>query len=295
MTDALTKAAQAALEALDDARHHMSAAGSFTKIQLAAHALRKALAAQQDEPVAWRATQGARTYYVGDVEFVRSSYDSGKFEPLYTHAAAQPQQAEPVAEVVEDDFSRQVKGIGRWHDLPNGTLLYAAAQPQQAASMDALTHQMIAALAAIDEALGLPADGCNSTAATLAAIRELKAAQQAVQMSLEDAVRAVVAKHGGVRAAERATGVDKSFISRLMNRHKVAPSEETLRLLGLRAVPLYEVFDAAAQPQQAAAIPREPTESMCRAAVEAAQGWPVSVSAADVWVAMWDAAREETK
>ena len=282
MTDALTKAAQAALEILPET-HHVR------------EALRAALAAQQD--------------------------------------------AQPVAEVVEDDFSRQVKGIGRWHDLPNGTLLYAAAQPQQAASMDALTHQMIAALAAIDEALGLPADGCNSTAATLAAIRELKAAQQAVQMSLEDAVRAVVAKHGGVRAAERATGVDKSFISRLMNGHKVAPSEETLRLLGLRAVPLYEVFDAAAQPQQAASgpvlglgevasiiedvtdegsstrdcmavaravesavlakvrhpVPREPTESMCRAAVEAAQGWPVSVSAADVWVAMWDAAREGSK
>ena len=61
-------------------------------------------------------------------------------------------------------------------------------------------------------------------------------------MTLEDAVRAVVAKHGGVRAAERATGVDKSFISRLMNGHKVAPSAETLEALGLRAVPLYEVL-----------------------------------------------------
>lgn len=61
-------------------------------------------------------------------------------------------------------------------------------------------------------------------------------------MTLEAAVQATVAQHGGVRAAERATGVDKSFISRLMNGHKAAPSAETLEALGLRAVPLYEVL-----------------------------------------------------
>lgn len=61
-------------------------------------------------------------------------------------------------------------------------------------------------------------------------------------VTLEDAVRAVVDRHGGVRAAERATGIDKSFISRLMNGHKTAPSAETLQALGLRAVPLYEVL-----------------------------------------------------
>ena len=55
-------------------------------------------------------------------------------------------------------------------------------------------------------------------------------------------MQSVVAKHGGVRAAERATGVDKSFISRLMRGQKVAPSAETLQALGLRAVPLYEVL-----------------------------------------------------
>ena len=60
-------------------------------------------------------------------------------------------------------------------------------------------------------------------------------------VTLDAAVRLVVARHGGVRAAERATGVDKSFISRLMNGHKVSPSAETLAALGLRAVPLYEV------------------------------------------------------
>ena len=61
-------------------------------------------------------------------------------------------------------------------------------------------------------------------------------------VTLDEAVQAVVKRHGGVRAAERATGVDKSFISRLMNGHKVAPSAETLEALGLRAVPLYEVL-----------------------------------------------------
>lgn len=39
----------------------------------------------------------------------------------------------------------------------------------------ALWPQMIRALAAIDEALGLPDDGCNSTAQTLDAIRQLRA------------------------------------------------------------------------------------------------------------------------
>lgn len=61
-------------------------------------------------------------------------------------------------------------------------------------------------------------------------------------VTLEEAVLRVVNRHGGVRAAERATGVDKSFISRLMNGHKTAPSEDTLRALGLRSVPLYEVL-----------------------------------------------------
>lgn len=61
-------------------------------------------------------------------------------------------------------------------------------------------------------------------------------------VTLEDAVQAVVTRHGGVRAAARATGVDKSFISRLMRGQKVAPSAETLEALGLRAVPLYEVL-----------------------------------------------------
>ena len=48
----------------------------------------------------------------------------------------------------------------------------------------AMWPQMSAALAAIDEALGLPADGCNSTAQTLAAIKKLKDGRDAFQESL---------------------------------------------------------------------------------------------------------------
>lgn len=61
-------------------------------------------------------------------------------------------------------------------------------------------------------------------------------------VTLEQAVMKVVQKHGGIRAAERATGVDKSFISRLMRGQKVAPSADTLEALGLRAVPRYQVL-----------------------------------------------------
>jgi len=59
-------------------------------------------------------------------------------------------------------------------------------------------------------------------------------------VTLEAAVAAVVKDHGGIRATERATGLDKSFISRLMRGEKTAPSDETLLKLGLRPVPLYE-------------------------------------------------------
>lgn len=50
-------------------------------------------------------------------------------------------------------------------------------------------------------------------------------------MTLETAVAKVVEKHGGIRATERATGIDKSFLSRLMRGEKTHPSEETLAKL----------------------------------------------------------------
>ena len=61
-------------------------------------------------------------------------------------------------------------------------------------------------------------------------------------ITLEEAVQTVVDKYGGVRAASRATGVDKAFISRLLRGCKTAPSDETLNKLGLEAVPLYMVL-----------------------------------------------------
>lgn len=61
-------------------------------------------------------------------------------------------------------------------------------------------------------------------------------------VTLEAAVQEVVKRHGGVRATARETGLDVSYVSRLMNGHKAAPSAEALQALGLRAVPLYEVL-----------------------------------------------------
>jgi len=63
-----------------------------------------------------------------------------------------------------------------------------------------------------------------------------------VLITLDAAVRNIVMLYGGVRSASRVTGVDKAFISRLMNGKKVSPSAETLARLGLKAVPLYEVI-----------------------------------------------------
>jgi hypothetical protein len=41
--------------------------------------------------------QGSRTYYVSDAEFVRSSYDTGSFTPLY----AQPTEPDFTAPMIE--------------------------------------------------------------------------------------------------------------------------------------------------------------------------------------------------
>lgn len=153
MTD-LRKAAQAALKALEaqhtdrlaysNARRKANATcGEFKDSPLAAliesgymqsmgkqtkkaiYALHAALAAQP-EPVGRLHADGYFTWNR------RDGYVLDAKLPCDFYLAPAAQQDEPVAEVVEDDFSRQVKGIGRWHDLPNGTLLYAAAQPQQA-------------------------------------------------------------------------------------------------------------------------------------------------------------------
>jgi hypothetical protein len=48
-------------------------------------------------PAAWIVRQGSRTYYVSDAEFVRSSYDTGSFTPLY----AQPTEPDFTAPMIE--------------------------------------------------------------------------------------------------------------------------------------------------------------------------------------------------
>jgi hypothetical protein len=84
----------------------------------------------------------------------------------------------------------------------------------------ALWPQMIAALAAIDEALGLPQDGCNSTARTLAAIRALMDATPRTCEQLGMAVVDAIADDGlrnaagGIyytRVQEFATEVQRAF------------------------------------------------------------------------------------
>lgn len=53
----------------------------------------------------------------------------------------------------------------------------------------AMWPQMIAALAAIDAALGIPDDGCNSTAQTLEKIRRLRAVEDKANSYIVDNAR----------------------------------------------------------------------------------------------------------
>lgn len=57
---------------------------------------------------------------------------------------------------------------------------------------------------------------------------------------LQDAVEALVAEHGSLRAAARAIGVDHAYLWRLLNGQKVDPSDELLRKLGLRRIVVYQ-------------------------------------------------------
>ena len=60
-------------------------------------------------------------------------------------------------------------------------------------------------------------------------------------VTVESAVASLVTKHGGIRAAERATGIDKSFLGRVASGKRVWPSEAILGALGLGTTPMYEV------------------------------------------------------
>lgn len=59
-------------------------------------------------------------------------------------------------------------------------------------------------------------------------------------MNIQTAVKAIVAKHGGVRVAARAIGVNYAYLSRLQSGEKCNPTDAVLRKLGLRKVVSYE-------------------------------------------------------
>lgn len=59
-------------------------------------------------------------------------------------------------------------------------------------------------------------------------------------MDIKTAAKAIIFKHGGVRAAARAIGVNYAYLSRLQSGEKSNPTPAVLRKLGLRKVVSYE-------------------------------------------------------
>lgn len=64
-------------------------------------------------------------------------------------------------------------------------------------------------------------------------------------MTLPQAIRRLIAKHGTLRAVSRETGLDVGYLSRLEHGEKDAPSDETLAKLGLERRVTYHVLKAA--------------------------------------------------
>lgn len=50
---------------------------------------------------------------------------------------------------------------------------------------------------------------------------------------VQQAATALIEKHGGIRAASRATGIDAAYLVNLRSGAKVNPGDETLAKLGL--------------------------------------------------------------
>lgn len=61
-------------------------------------------------------------------------------------------------------------------------------------------------------------------------------------MDIKTAVKAIVTKHGGVRPAARAIGINYAYLSRLQTGEKANPTPAVLRKLGLRKVVSYETI-----------------------------------------------------
>lgn len=74
---------------------------------------------QPVRPTAWMVRQGSRTYYVSDAEFVRSSYDTGSFTPLYG-PEAQAAERERCAVTAWNHYMDTCRKTGRaptmWHE-----------------------------------------------------------------------------------------------------------------------------------------------------------------------------------
>lgn len=56
---------------------------------------------------------------------------------------------------------------------------------------------------------------------------------------LAEHVRRLCIKHGGVRKCAKAVGISYGYLARMRNGKARAPSDATLRKLGLLATPLY--------------------------------------------------------
>jgi hypothetical protein len=53
--------------------------------------------------------------------------------------------------------------------------------------------------------------------------------------TLKQCIDRLIVKHGGLRAAARASGLDAGYLSRLQSGSKEHPSERTLRALGIES------------------------------------------------------------
>lgn len=90
-------------------------------------------------------------------------------------------------------------------------------------------------------------------------------------------------KHGSLRAAARALGIDAGYLSRLKKGEKVNPSEEVLAALGLERMTMYRASQQCTQsswvPDGWQLVPKEPTAEM------------IEALAASFWPADWEAGK----
>ena len=82
----------------------------------------------------------------------------------------------------------------------------------------------------------------HAAAREIERLQELLAAHpfdRFIMQNLSDIVRQLEDKHGGLRSAGRATGIDAGYLKRLRDGEKTNPSDATLAKLGLRKEVIY--------------------------------------------------------